>query len=208
MAQILKDDVRDNIIESAKQEFEEYGFEKSSMRRIALKSKMTVGNLYRYFKSKEELSETIVSPTYQAINSVVEKLSGGSVQFGTDGTGFSASPEEMHQMLNSLAESLVEIHKKHRTELNILMMGSKLNKELTDWFTNVLANMAEANFPQFKATDPQVQLLAKCYADAIFSGIKTILRSWTGDDTSLQNMIQIYLNSYLLILEQEKLMIG
>ena len=55
MAQVLKDEVRDSILESAREEFLEHGFDDSSMRRIAQKSRMTVGNLYRYFKSKDEL---------------------------------------------------------------------------------------------------------------------------------------------------------
>ena len=50
MAQTLKDDVKARIIESAKEEFLENSYEKTSMRAIASKSNITVGNLYRYFK--------------------------------------------------------------------------------------------------------------------------------------------------------------
>ena len=51
MAQVLKEETRKKIIEAAKDEFLHYGFDNANMRRIALKSNMTVGNLYRYFKS-------------------------------------------------------------------------------------------------------------------------------------------------------------
>ena len=42
MPQVQKDDVRETILDSAREEFLEHGFEGSSMRRIAQKSKMTV----------------------------------------------------------------------------------------------------------------------------------------------------------------------
>ena len=61
--QTLKDDVRERIVDSAKAEFLEKGIDKASMRDIAAGSNMTVGNLYRYFKNKEELNSFIVGET-------------------------------------------------------------------------------------------------------------------------------------------------
>ena len=62
MAQVLKEAVKDKIIAAAKEEFLKKGYKEASMRAIARKSKMTVGNLYRYFSSKEEMIIHIVSP--------------------------------------------------------------------------------------------------------------------------------------------------
>ncbi|MBR6236410.1 MAG: helix-turn-helix transcriptional regulator, partial [Firmicutes bacterium] len=84
MPQVQKDDVRETILESAREEFLEHGFEGSSMRRIALRSKMTVGNLYRYFKNKEELSSIIVSPTLKLFDDTVRELSGGLISMGRE----------------------------------------------------------------------------------------------------------------------------
>ena len=56
MAQVLKDSLRKAILDAAKEEFLEYGFKDASMRRIAAKANMTVGNLYRYFKNKESIN--------------------------------------------------------------------------------------------------------------------------------------------------------
>ena len=63
MAQILKEELRKAIIESAKQEFLNNGYENASMRNIAKKANMTVGNLYRYFESKDDIHKQIVSNT-------------------------------------------------------------------------------------------------------------------------------------------------
>ena len=51
------------ILKNAKIEFLDKGFEKASMRTIARQSGLTVGAIYRYFKSKEDLFEALVQPT-------------------------------------------------------------------------------------------------------------------------------------------------
>lgn len=202
MAQVLKDDLRESILQNASEEFLQQGFEKASMRRIAQNSSMTVGNLYRYFKSKDELSDTIVSPTYQLINALIQKVTGGRIDLGADGSTLPEDLGELREMLKSLSAGLVEIYRGHRTEVNILMMGSRLNKELTSWFAAMIAVLISKNFG-YPKDDDRVIVLSGCYADAIFSGIKTILRNTPKDDESLESMVLIYLNSYLNILGQD-----
>lgn len=58
--QVLKEEVRQRIIKSSRKEFKKNGFEKASMRTIADSAKMTVGNLYRYYKNKEDLFSGLV----------------------------------------------------------------------------------------------------------------------------------------------------
>ena len=55
------------ILKNAKIEFLDKGFEKASMRTIARQSGLTVGAIYRYFKSKEDLFEALVQPTLEDI---------------------------------------------------------------------------------------------------------------------------------------------
>ena len=203
MAQVLKDEVRDSILESAREEFLEHGFDDSSMRRIAQKSRMTVGNLYRYFKSKDELSDTIVSPTYALIDGMVDRLTGGKLGLGKDGSAFSAEIPEIKEMLGSLSDGLVEIYKKHRVEVRILMMGSRLNRELTAWFAAVIADLITRSYP-FEKDDERIRIMSQCYADAIFGGIRTMLANKNISDESLKNMVRIYLNSYLMMLDQDQ----
>ena len=60
--QILKDDVRLEILKQARREFIEKGFRKASLRAIAGSAGMTVGNIYRYFKSKDDLFRELLAP--------------------------------------------------------------------------------------------------------------------------------------------------
>lgn len=69
--QIQKQEVKDKIINSAIDDMLEFGYEKSSMRKIAANAGTTVGNIYSYFKSKEDLYKTVVLPTVMQINGLI-----------------------------------------------------------------------------------------------------------------------------------------
>ncbi|MBR5730317.1 MAG: TetR/AcrR family transcriptional regulator [Firmicutes bacterium] len=202
MAQVLKDDIRDSIISSAKEEFLEHGFEGSSMRRIAQKSRITVGNLYRYFKNKDELNSFIVSPTYSAIGGIVKDLTGGRVILGEEDPDFSASLADLKEMLTVLSDRLVDIYKSHRAELNILMMGSKLNRELSSWFAGMIASIISRYYGMDR-DDKRVSVISGCYAQSIFNGIKEILRTQWDSEEELRSTVKVYLNSYLSMLSAD-----
>ncbi len=55
------------ILEKAKEEFLERGFNGTSMRRIASLAGVTTGALYGYFASKEEIFDELVKDAYDAV---------------------------------------------------------------------------------------------------------------------------------------------
>ncbi|MEG2377253.1 MAG: TetR/AcrR family transcriptional regulator [Clostridia bacterium] len=69
--QIQKDTVRSKIVSSARGEFLNFGYENSSMRNIAANAGITVGNIYSYFASKEDLFDTIVLGTVKQIEGLI-----------------------------------------------------------------------------------------------------------------------------------------
>ncbi len=66
--QVLKETVRNSIVDGAIQEFFHNGFQKANMRRIADNANITVGNIYRYYHNKEELFNEILLPAQRAID--------------------------------------------------------------------------------------------------------------------------------------------
>lgn len=60
--QVLKDEVRESIRTAAIKTFTDKGYRGASMREIASLAGMSVGNLYRYFKNKEEMFGYLVQP--------------------------------------------------------------------------------------------------------------------------------------------------
>ena len=62
MAQILKDEIKENILKAAIQEFCDNGYKSAAMRNIAEKAKIPTGLIYSYYKNKEALFDAVLHP--------------------------------------------------------------------------------------------------------------------------------------------------
>lgn len=123
--QILKDEVKNKIIQSALAEFKEKGFEKASMRSIAEKANVTVGNVYRYFKSKEELFDSIIHPVFEKI---IRLIHDNAPSIFHNNTQPLKDDKEFGRFIEYIPNSLVELYSQHKTELFILIDGSEGTK--------------------------------------------------------------------------------
>lgn len=70
--QTKKEEIREEILAAANQEFLKKGFKSSSMRTIAKYSNTTLGNLYNYFASKEAILDAIVGSVPGQIDAILE----------------------------------------------------------------------------------------------------------------------------------------
>jgi hypothetical protein len=68
--QIQKKDIRKVILEVSRKEFLEHGFKDASMRTIAKKSGVSLGNIYNYFRNKDEIFTQILSVPVSLLNKV------------------------------------------------------------------------------------------------------------------------------------------
>lgn len=202
MAQILKDELRDKIIESAKSEFLAKGYNGASMRSIAQKAGMTVGNLYRYFKNKEDINAQIVGTTIQSIDEILKDLTSDNVSMETRVFNIKANVSELSDLLDQLSDRLVDTYNDHPTEFNILMMHSNLNKELTAWFSHAINSLIEQHF-LLQGHHEEKNILANAYAVSIFSGIQEIFKNNNVDQETLKRVVSTYLHSYIVLLESD-----
>ncbi len=199
MAQVLKEETRKKIIEAAKDEFLHYGYDDANMRRIAIKSNMTVGNLYRYFKSKEDLNYQIVNGVVNAIDSMVKNLTGDKIAFFNENFSFPESIEVLKNVINELADNIVDIYMSYKDEFNILMMGSELNNSLMKWFTNLINFLITSTHA---GKDPdQVAMLARSYCVAMISGLKELFWINDVDIDRLKDLVKIYLQGFVYMLQ-------
>ncbi|KLU66364.1 HTH-type transcriptional repressor Bm3R1 [Desulfosporosinus acididurans] len=127
--QYLKNEVRNRIIMEAMKEFQDRGFLHGSMRTIANNAGVAIGNVYRYFKNKEDLFNEIVEPVYQCflrmevhkqeicsfeeiVNSIMEVMKEYKIQLliivdKSKGTKYARFKEELTKFAEkSLRESL------------------------------------------------------------------------------------------------------
>ena len=81
------------LIESAKAEFLEKGYEKASLRKICADAHVTTGALYFFFRNKQELFESVVSEKAEKLMELVKRQTDSEV----NGMG---SSEEYQRELN------------------------------------------------------------------------------------------------------------
>lgn len=111
--QYLKDEVRIRIVEEALKEFSEKGYEGASIRSIAKKSNTSVGNIYKYFSSKEDLYENLIGSVYHRLTDYIK-------QFDTVELN-----EKAQSIFYELMEKIMEIFNENSTEISVLLNQSK-----------------------------------------------------------------------------------
>lgn len=114
--QYLKESVKNNIINSAVEEFRKNGYNGASMRNIASKANIVSGNIYRYFKNKEDLFDSTVGYVYDEVSQVIKRID-------KEISDLSSASTDIHSMdvLKEICESVAQISSKHALELYILL---------------------------------------------------------------------------------------
>ena len=71
----MKDDkeTKEKLIDSAKKEFLEKGYNKASLRKICADAGVTTGALYFFFKDKEDLFDSIVRKPYEELGIMIQE---------------------------------------------------------------------------------------------------------------------------------------
>ncbi|MDO4500009.1 MAG: TetR/AcrR family transcriptional regulator [Erysipelotrichaceae bacterium] len=208
MAQILKDDLKDKIIDSAKSEFLEKGFKEASLRNIAKSSNMTVGNLYRYFKNKEDIKKQIIGDTLRELENMLQKVTDNKISFSSAEANITLKGEEMIVILDKIADEMVDIYKRHKIEFNILLQHSSINEELLEWFAKMIVSIIRNNYDVENHTK-EVNDLAHAYAVSIFYGVKDLFLNKKRESDNLNSLIKIYFRSFIKMLDFDlKTMIG
>ena len=73
----ISQEKRDRIIEAAIYEFAEHGFDSANINVIAQKAGISVGSIYKYFGSKEDLFLTVIHTGVETLKGVLEEIMQG-----------------------------------------------------------------------------------------------------------------------------------
>lgn len=114
--QYLKDEVRNSIAQEALKEFMEKGYKGASIRSIARKSNTSVGNIYKYFHSKEDLYENIIGSVYHRLMDYISRFD--KVELN----------EKAQFIFYELMEKIMEIFNESSMEISILLNQSNGSK--------------------------------------------------------------------------------
>ncbi|WP_162616196.1 TetR/AcrR family transcriptional regulator [Paenibacillus lutimineralis] len=177
--QVLKDELRHAMLKVAQNMFLDPGYEKTSMKDIAAKVGVSVGNLYRYFPNKEALLEAVTMPAYERLLELMENSE-------------DISANRMPIILDQLESLLAEFLREYRQSLLILLYESKgtrqenIRNEFFDRFVGHV-KMHFADYNQKTAAMKQLNSdAARPLAIAFLEGYFEIIRLYSDEDQIVQ----------------------
>ena len=179
--QTKKDSVNNRILASAEKEFYENGFSSSSMRDIARGAGMTPGNLYSYYKGKEELLSALVSEPLKEVSELIRGIRKGKrIDSGA---------------LEEVSQEVIGFYLKARRPFMILMFGVKGTR--FEGFRDMVTKTVEARLREdyFAVSDtPFDDFLPHAAANALMEGLLGIITRYGDDEAALRKTTSEFLN--------------
>ena len=183
MMQVKKEELKNDIIEAAKNEFLNKGYEGASMRQIADKAHTTLGNLYNYFTNKEELLGVVLSPSIKSLNKLVEVHLNEEIKVH--------SLEEVDEALKQFGNFFDESDFRYFMDERIIILfdlKSTRYKEKRDWFLiKFKQHMAwHLNIDDFDS--PYIDIITNMFIDCI----KHVLVSHDNLEMQKQEFLKVF----------------
>lgn len=190
--QYLKEAIKNRIITAALNEFKEKGYLGASMRDIARNAGVAIGNVYRYFKNKDELFNSIMEPVYTEFISLV--FSVGKVDDLVQNSHSVAATE--------ITDTLIEVFRRHGTELLIMIdksQGSKYANMKGELVRLADVRMKNELLPKFRENGVLIQdeFITYVIASTFIEGLFIILRNYT-DEAKITYLVNQFLNLYFM----------
>ena len=207
MAQVLKEEVRSRIIASAKKELLKKGYKDASMREIAKGADLTVGNLYRYFDSKEELINTIIGTTLEKIDRFVKEKTNEGISLNKSDFSLDVSGKIIAYMLKDIGDELVEIYFESPSAMQILMKDEAVSKRMRKWLSKLITYFVSKMYGDSLLSAKVLDVLSDSFALSIISGIQTCFLYKDLNKKELKLCIRAYLGTFAFLLDQ-KIVLG
>ncbi len=167
--QVLKEEIREKILETGKREFLEKGFQKTSMKKIAEGAGIKAPTIYCYFRNKEDLFQKLVEAVTTYFEGRRERMENADPLELAKSWGFEQRKEEYRQHMQFIGE--------HRKEFQLLFScagGSSLENyfdrlvmEYEDIMKRILNILKQAKLMETPVSDFFVHNMAAFYVTTI-----------------------------------------
>lgn len=200
MAQVLKTEIREAIIKAAKEEFADKGFKEASMRSIADKVGVTVGNLYRYFESKEKLFGAITDQSLEDLQKILSRYNSSRLPMQTRVFNVKAELNDLCQLLEDFADELYALFLKDQKTFMIMFNDEKIARQIISWFASMIESLIFQFylFPEDRKTG---EMLLQAHAHSLFAGMKALFQQ--EETKNMPDVLKIYLKSYIIMLDNK-----
>ncbi len=200
VAQVLKEEVEQRIRQAALRVFAQRGFTHAGVADIAREAKVSSGNVYRYFESKEVLFEAVVP---RALATKLLRLLGRRVRAlsGVRDVGRASS-----SAFFTAAEQLVDFSLEHRLETVILLSRTR-GTPLEGFDEKLVRFLEKLALAQFRKLDPRYfsdpgsQIVLRIAYENMVRAMALILERSAGED-EIRASVAAYARYHLAGLKQ------
>jgi AcrR family transcriptional regulator len=185
--QILKKEIRSRIQQVATAEFLRYGYQEVTMRDIAKKSEISVGNLYNYYKNKEDLFDSLTSASYLYLNQLLKEVNEHGRESGVANIEFA----------KSLVLMISQLLKKHR--VGFLLMIDRGQDTKYHNLKNEMITLLVRHFEKelMKKVKSDASLIMRIAAKNLVYGLIEVAKNYQGDewaDRNIEGLIDYHLH--------------
>jgi AcrR family transcriptional regulator len=182
MPQVLKEEVKKRIIDSAIRVFKKDNYRKASMNEIANYADVSVGNIYRYFDNKKNLYDYIVKDIYKKLTEILEFCQN--------------KDDSIDLMIENCINEFVDMYSKDKDVFIILINSDDdldENQTIISSIRNILSNnlitVMKKSKENFTIDD---EIFCKTLAVAVANGVRYIVTE-DGSGKKLEKRLRFYL---------------
>ncbi|MGE4572423.1 MAG: TetR/AcrR family transcriptional regulator [Candidatus Izemoplasmatales bacterium] len=180
--QVLKESVREAIIESAILEFYNKDYQSANMRDIAKNANITVGNIYRYYPNKQSLFNAILIPAQQAIDLLADFDKNTNLK-------------KIHskEELDKIIQYVIHVTNPYIKEIFIMIFNSSgtHHHKLKSQIENLIITSLSEYYPgQF--TRSFLEVISKSFVEAVFYIFKTNIDNQQKIKILLSDLVMFY----------------
>jgi|SRR6056297_318577 len=183
MPQVLKEEVKNRIINSAVKVFKKDNYRKASMNEIAKYADVSVGNIYRYFDNKKKLYDYIVKDIYMKLADVI--------QFCEE------SESNTALKIESCIDEFVKLYGKDKDVFIILINSDEdidENQTIINGIRNILSeNLITVMKNKKGKTTKEDEVFCRTIAVSIANGVRYIVQE-NGSEKNLEKRLRYFLD--------------
>lgn len=172
--QYAKDEIRRRILDAAKTEFLDKGFEGASIRTIAAKAETAKSNVYNYFRDKDDLFSSVLEGTVTTIRKGLELARSNDAARSAVSYTREAQKGPVAAVTAFVAENAADVRL-----LLFRAQGSGLENfkmEVVDAFTDIMASWAHSVRPDREISRIFIRSVTRFYLsvleEAVTAGIQ------------------------------------
>ncbi len=190
--QILKDDIRNDINVAALDLFCEKGFSKVSMRMIARKSYVSVGNIYRYYENKNDLFDSLIEDTYNKLLAV----------FDFSAWNTNSSDELIQEAIDNVVKNFIALYNEDKKRVRILLYGSEGSDRgsTVDTIGEIVKSELHKIILNRSKVDIDAEYLSEMLTSSLLDNAMKVLENFESDEeriAHINELIKLYVSNYL-----------